>query len=134
MPKNATIDERITWHLAHAKNCACRPLGKKILEEILFSGSYKLNNNTINFSLDNKVTGLNGFSYYEPMIDYMDVAMNIDQLVLSNDKNERNLYGFKFIEDSLFIYNLKCMEKDSITGDCYVVDFGSILFKLKKVN
>ena len=34
MPKNPTLDQRITWHLAHAKNCNCRPLGGKILEEI----------------------------------------------------------------------------------------------------
>jgi hypothetical protein len=26
MPKNATDDERITWHLAHAKNCDCREI------------------------------------------------------------------------------------------------------------
>lgn len=106
----------------------------KILEEILFGGNYKLNDKTINFSFDNKVTGLDGFSYYDPFIDYADAAMNIDQLVLSNDKSERSLYGFKFIKDSLFIYNLKCMQKDSTTGDCYVVDFGSVLYKLKKEN
>jgi hypothetical protein len=34
MPKNPTLDERISWHLEHAKNCLCRPLGGKILEEI----------------------------------------------------------------------------------------------------
>ena len=34
MPKNPTIDERIKWHLEHVRNCTCRPLGGKILEEI----------------------------------------------------------------------------------------------------
>jgi hypothetical protein len=34
MPKNPTFDQRIEWHLAHSKNCACRPPGEKILEEI----------------------------------------------------------------------------------------------------
>lgn len=34
MPKNPTLDERIEWHLDHAKNCQCRPLGGKILEDI----------------------------------------------------------------------------------------------------
>ena len=34
MPKNPSLDERVKWHLAHAKNCNCRPLGGKILEEI----------------------------------------------------------------------------------------------------
>lgn len=34
MPKNPTLDERIAWHLAHSKNCACRPLKGKIMDEI----------------------------------------------------------------------------------------------------
>jgi hypothetical protein len=34
MPKNPTLYQRIKWHLAHAKNCQCRKLGGKILEEI----------------------------------------------------------------------------------------------------
>ena len=34
MPKNPSLDERIKWHVEHAKNCLCRPLGGKILEEI----------------------------------------------------------------------------------------------------
>ncbi len=34
MPKNPTLDERVKWHLSHSKNCLCRPLEGKILEEI----------------------------------------------------------------------------------------------------
>lgn len=34
MPKNASLDDRVTWHLEHAANCSCRPLHGKILEEI----------------------------------------------------------------------------------------------------
>jgi len=34
MPKNPTLDQRIAWHLAHAKHCTCRKLEGKILEEI----------------------------------------------------------------------------------------------------
>jgi len=34
MPKNPTLDQRLKWHLAHSKNCACRPLGGKIFDEI----------------------------------------------------------------------------------------------------
>lgn len=34
MPKNPTMDQRIEWHLAHARNCTCRKLDGKILEEI----------------------------------------------------------------------------------------------------
>jgi hypothetical protein len=38
MPKSAsrrtTLDQRVAWHVAHARNCTCRPLDGKILEEI----------------------------------------------------------------------------------------------------
>jgi pimeloyl-ACP methyl ester carboxylesterase len=34
MPKNPSLDERIRWHKAHAKQCACRPVPEKILQEI----------------------------------------------------------------------------------------------------
>jgi len=31
MPEHATTAQRITWHQAHAKNCACRPIPEKLL-------------------------------------------------------------------------------------------------------
>jgi hypothetical protein len=34
MPENATIEERITWHLEHSKKCGCRPIPDKLNEEI----------------------------------------------------------------------------------------------------
>lgn len=34
MPKKPTLDQRIKWHLDHSKNCQCRPIDEKILEEI----------------------------------------------------------------------------------------------------
>lgn len=35
MPKNATIEERITWHTEHLKNCQCRSdFPKKLKEEM----------------------------------------------------------------------------------------------------
>jgi hypothetical protein len=34
MPKKASLDERIKWHVEHARNCKCRVLGGKILKEI----------------------------------------------------------------------------------------------------
>jgi len=34
MPKNPNLDERIIWHLGHAKHCSCRPLAGKIVEEV----------------------------------------------------------------------------------------------------
>lgn len=34
MPKNATAEQRITWHVEHARECACRPIPAKLREEI----------------------------------------------------------------------------------------------------
>lgn len=34
MPKNPTLDERIEWHIEHAKHCACREMPAKIKEAI----------------------------------------------------------------------------------------------------
>jgi len=34
MPVNATLDQRIAWHIEHAKNCGCREMPEKIKAEI----------------------------------------------------------------------------------------------------
>jgi len=34
MPKNPTMDQRIAWHLAHAKACGCREISGKLREEM----------------------------------------------------------------------------------------------------
>ena len=34
LAKNATIDEKIGWHLRHAQNCGCRPMPKSIENQI----------------------------------------------------------------------------------------------------
>lgn len=35
MPKNATFEQRVKWHLAHQKNCSCRPIAGELAEEML---------------------------------------------------------------------------------------------------
>lgn len=34
MPRNPSLDQRIAWHVAHAKACGCRPIAGKIKEEM----------------------------------------------------------------------------------------------------
>lgn len=34
MPQNPSVDERLQWHLQHAKHCACRPIPPKLLAAI----------------------------------------------------------------------------------------------------
>lgn len=38
MPANATFEQRVKWHLAHVKNCQCRPIPAKLLEEMKQKG------------------------------------------------------------------------------------------------
>jgi len=33
MPPQATLDERINWHLAHAANCGCRKMPENLRKE-----------------------------------------------------------------------------------------------------
>ncbi len=30
MPANPSVDERTEWHIAHVKNCTCRPIPSKL--------------------------------------------------------------------------------------------------------
>ena len=39
MPKNATMAQRVKWHTAHAKTCACRAIPKSVAAEISKAGS-----------------------------------------------------------------------------------------------
>ena len=39
MPENATLAQRRAWHIAHAKNCGCRPIPDKIKQEIAKAAS-----------------------------------------------------------------------------------------------
>lgn len=38
MPENATFDQRVKWHLEHQKNCGCRPIPAKLLEQMKEKG------------------------------------------------------------------------------------------------
>jgi hypothetical protein len=34
LPRNATREERLEWHLMHAANCGCRPMPDSIRREL----------------------------------------------------------------------------------------------------
>jgi hypothetical protein len=34
MPAHATLDQRVKWHVAHAENCACRPMPATVIAEL----------------------------------------------------------------------------------------------------
>lgn len=38
MPKRATLAQRVRWHLAHARACACREVPASVLAELKARG------------------------------------------------------------------------------------------------
>jgi hypothetical protein len=38
MPRNATLDQRVKWHLAHVVTCGCREIPKTVLAELRSRG------------------------------------------------------------------------------------------------
>ena len=34
MPKNPTFEQRVAWHRAHQRHCACRSIPAKLLRQI----------------------------------------------------------------------------------------------------
>jgi hypothetical protein len=34
MPRNASLEQRVKWHIGHAKACGCRAVPKAILAEL----------------------------------------------------------------------------------------------------
>ena len=39
MPARATLDERVAWHVAHAKACRCRPMPATVAAELKRRGA-----------------------------------------------------------------------------------------------
>lgn len=105
-----------------------------IVEELLFAGNYQLENGAkVSFSGDGRVYGLDSMRYFTPNVDYIGPGLDVDQLWLGVDSDvyKSPKYAFKFINDTLLIYNLNCLEGyDSIDKSCGVVDFGQMKWKL----
>ncbi|GHT31348.1 hypothetical protein FACS189434_00910 [Bacteroidia bacterium] len=103
--------------------------------DILFGGTYTSDgNNIIEFKPDGRVIGFDDFLYYTPILDYYDMAMDIDliNLMKIDEKGSQN-FGYKFDRDTLLIYDLNCLEYEEIENKyCAKVDFGELKYKLWK--
>jgi hypothetical protein len=108
---------------------------KNFLGDILFSGDYLDNLGTqIRFLKDGHITGLDKFTIYDPIFDYLDAGMDVDQIDLGQSREKMTHYGFKFKQDTLLIYNLNCVVFDSTDRTCAQVEFGDIKYKLTKIH
>lgn len=108
----------------------------KILEEILFKGTYHSGNGKIvEFKANGQIKGLDNFTHYDPVIDYVgDPDLDVDQISLGKSQNKTNLFGFKFQKSTLLIYQLKCIEYDSANNKCAKVSYGHLIYKLLRIK
>jgi hypothetical protein len=104
-----------------------------ILEELLFAGRYQDDNGSVvEFTDDGQVNNLGDYKTYSAIIDYADQGMNVDQIGLGVTKMDEEKYAFNFNKDTLSVYNLKCLDFDSLNNACAVVDFGALKYRLVK--
>ena len=104
---------------------------QQILEEILFKGQYtNSDGKTIEFKSNGQLIGLDNFKFYDPIIDYFDAGMQVDQVGLGSSQKDLGWYGFKFNKDTLELYTLNCLTFDSTDNRCVEVDYGQLTYKL----
>lgn len=130
-PDRMKIGKDVFVKMATSGNTAAQDLG--ILSSALFRGNYITSNGTtVEFTENGEVKGLDGYTTYSPIIDYNDVALDVDQLIMEGPGKPAEHYGFKFLNDALLIYQLKCLQTDSTTKSCTKVDFGETRYILKR--
>lgn len=106
-----------------------------ILEEILFKGHYEnAEGEVVEFRKDGHVNGLGTYTSYEPVIDYFDAGMQVDQVGMYTASDELEWLGFQFRSDTLELYELDCLTFDSTMDRCVEVAFGRLMHQMWKVG
>ncbi len=98
----------------------------------LFAGRYGLGDREVTFTPDGKVTGLDSIRYYQPFLDYIDAGMQVDQVRLGRHPDTLQPYGFAIGGNTLTLYRLTCVEYDSTSQVCGVVENGPELLRLRR--
>ena len=105
----------------------------RILESILFAGEYTdKKGGKVEFKTNGEVTGIAGYQFYQPLLDYFDAGLQVDQVGLGKTQDKMEYFGFKFQKDKLDLYKLKCKEADPVDNRCLDVAFGAKAYELKK--
>ncbi len=103
----------------------------RILEEILFRGVYTMEDGQkVEFKNNGEIQGWDRYTRYTPVIDYFDAGLQIDQLGLGNSNEKLDYFGFKFKNNTLILYDIKCKTFDRQENRCVEVDFGKEAYEL----
>ena len=105
----------------------------RVLEELLFKGEYtNASAEKIVFNNNGELAGLNKFTRYLPVDDYYDEGSQVDQIGLGTSEKKFEWFGFKFKADTLELFQLKCVEFDSTSQRCGIVEYGELKYKIWK--
>jgi hypothetical protein len=109
---------------------------ESFLADLLFSGEYRDTlGNTVQFSKDGHIKGLGNYAVYDPMYDYTtEPDLGADQVDLGQASINREHFGYRFSQDTLFIYNLNCLVYDSLEHSCGQLVLGDIKHKLIRIH
>ena len=103
----------------------------RIFEQILFQGKYLKDSDAVEFTADGNIKGLDDFKKYSVVVDYDDRGDRADIIQMGTQRYDEQDFGFKFRNDSLYIYELKCV--DSLAKeDCLEKDYDKLKYVLVK--
>ena len=106
----------------------------KILENLLFLGKYRNSNGQfVEFKSTGELLGFDNYNEYQVPIEIYSEGVESNTFLVSNNGNNETEFGFKFKDDSLFVYNLKCVELNGKNNICYkheVLGVKTILVKV----
>lgn len=117
------------------------PRGPRIAEDLIFKGKYLTpKNKIVKFGGDGTITGFGHYKYYYVQLDYYDVGLDIDMMILGEDVadtkvapyNYSKWLGFKFDNEYLKLYKIKCEEY--VDSECYRVGYGEVAYTLIRIK
>ncbi len=99
----------------------------------LFGGKYSLNNKTVELKDDGSITGLEKYTHYAVLYDYISENNAPDQIEFITDDEVSTYFAFKLDKQTktvLSIFDLKCLKK--VGDDCLKSGIGKLHWTLEK--
>lgn len=86
---------------------------KEIINEILFSGNYLLNDSiSIEMHNNGEIIGLKEYESYKVIEDYIDAGMDYDQISFTLKNQAESTFGFEIHDKTIEIFRLGCKKFD----------------------
>jgi len=103
-----------------------------ILEELLFSGTYRRDDGTeVVFGADGGVRGLDSLIYYQPSIDYTEeIDIDAERIMLGGNPEHLKLYAYQFHKDTLRIFRVEQSDYDSVAREYAKERLGEMIWKM----